>query len=61
MFKKGFKIYLFAKFETGYYVSPDIDQFLKFKNHCSLTHMHHETGGADETVFVMQDQRYAKG
>ncbi len=27
---------------TGYYVSPPIDQYLKFKNHCSLVHMEQE-------------------
>jgi hypothetical protein len=25
-----------AAYSTGYYVSPPIDQYLKFKNHCSL-------------------------
>jgi hypothetical protein len=25
-------------YSTGYYVSPPVDQYLKFKNRCSLLH-----------------------
>ena len=31
-------------YSTGYYVSPPVDQYLKFKNRCSLVHI--LSGGA---------------
>jgi hypothetical protein len=30
-------------YSTGYYVPPPVDQYLKFKNRCSLLHMQPES------------------
>ncbi len=41
--KKKFCKKKWFSYSTGYYVPPPIDQFLKFKNHCSLlTNVHHK-------------------
>ncbi len=40
-------------YSTGYYVSPPIDQYLKFKNRCSLVYTEADVWGVPERAGIL--------